>query len=228
MSIRGGLTITVTDPGGATLPGVHVAVSGSTDRSADTSDSGQLNLPGLLAGNYRLRFSGDNVVTYEREVTIRAGQVMDVDISLFAAPKPAPPPPPPPPPAPAPVVEAAPKPPTGPSGQPQSVSVVDLIEKDYVGRQPRRESLLSCSGNTRTTMLQINEPLPTRVYEDADAAYYVLGGEGTVKLNGRDSRIATNAFLSMPRGTSHSFERRGNRPLILLVVLGGEPCETAK
>ncbi len=226
-SARGGLTITVTDPTGATLPRIHVAVSGSTDRAADTNDSGQLNLPGLLAGSYRLRFSGDNVITYEREVTLRGGQIMDLDVALFAAPKPAAPPPPPPV-APAPVVVAAPKPPTGPTGQPQSVSIIDLIEKDYVGRQPRRESLLSCSGNTRTTMLQINEPLPTRVYEEADVAYYVLGGEGTMKMNNRDSRIVTSAFLSVPRGTAHSFERRGNRPLILLVVLGGEPCETAK
>lgn len=219
----------MTNPVGATLPGVHVAVSGSTDRSAETNDSGQLNLPGLLAGNYRLRFSGENVITYEREVTLRGGQILDLDVALFAAPKPAAPPPPPPPaPAPAPVVVATPKPPTGPLGQPQSVSVLDLIEKDYVGRQPRRESLLSCSGNTRTTMVQINEPLPTRVYEEADVAYYVLGGEGTMKLNGLDSRIATSAFLSVPRGMSHSFERRGNRPLILLAVLGGEPCETAK
>ena len=38
----------------------------------------------------------------------------------------------------------------------------------------------------------------------------------------------TNGFLSVPRGASHSFERRGNRPLVLLAVLGGEPCEAAK
>ncbi|HEY6508483.1 MAG TPA: carboxypeptidase regulatory-like domain-containing protein, partial [Vicinamibacterales bacterium] len=202
------------------------AVSGGTDRSADTNDSGQLNLPGLLAGNYRLRFSGDAVITYEREVTLRAGQILDLDIALFAAPKAAPPPPAPAP-APAPVV-AAPKPPTGPVGQLQSVSIVDLLEKELIRKEPRRESLLSCSGNTRTTMVQINEPLPTRVYEDADVSYYVLGGEGTMKMSNRESRIATSAFLSVPRGTAHSFERRGSRPLILLVVLGGEPCETAK
>jgi hypothetical protein len=117
---------------------------------------------------------------------------------------------------------------TGPTGQPQSLSVPDLLEKEFVGKQPRRESLLSCSGNTRTTMLQINEPLPERRYADGDIVYYVIGGEGTLKQNGRDSRLGTNTFLSVPRGTSHSFERRGNRPLILLAVLGGEACEQAK
>jgi hypothetical protein len=223
-SARGGMAITVTDQTGATIPGVHVTIFGATDRNADTNASGQLNLPGMQAGSYRLRFAGEKVITYEREVTVTAGRVADVDVMLNPAPKP--PPPPPPPPAPAPV--EVPKAVTGPTGQPQSLSIPDLLEKDFVGKQPRRESLLSCSGTTRTTMLQINEPLPERRYADGDIVYYVLGGEGTLKQNGRDSRIATNTFMSVPRGTSHSFERRGNRPLILLAVLGGEACEQAK
>jgi len=223
-SARGGMAITVTDQVGATISGVHVTVFGATDRNGETNASGQLNLPGMLAGNYRLRFASEKVITYEREVTVVAGRVTDVDIALNPAPKPSAPPPPPP--APAPV--EAPKAPAGPTGQPQSVSVPDLLEKEFVGKQPRRESLLSCSGNIRTTMLQINEPLPERRYADGDIVYYVVGGEGTLKQNGRDSRVNTNTFLSVPRGTSHSFERRGNRPLILLAVLGGEACEQAK
>jgi mannose-6-phosphate isomerase-like protein (cupin superfamily) len=219
------MAITVTDQTGATIPGVHVTVFGATDRSGDTNASGQLNLPGMLAGSYRLRFASERVITYEREVTVAPGRVADVDVALNPAPKP---PPPPPPPAPAPTPVEAPRAATGPTGQPQSFSIPDLLEKDFVGKQPRRESLLSCSGSTRTTMLQINEPLPERRYADGDIVYYVLGGEGTLKQNGRDSRIVTNTFLSVPRGTSHSFERRGNRPLILLAVLGGEACESAK
>jgi len=219
------MAITVTTPAGSTLPGIDVTVTGMTDRNGTTNDSGQLNFPGLQIGNYRLRFSGDGVITLERDVTVVRGQVLQVDVALNAAPKP---PPPPPAPAPAPVVAAPPKTVAGPTGQPQSMSIVELLEKDFVGRNPRRESLLSCSGTTRTTMLQVNDPLPERMYADADVVYYVLGGEGTMRLNGKDSRIATNGFLSVPRGASHSFERRGNRPLVLLVVLGGEPCESAK
>lgn len=77
-------------------------------------------------------------------------------------------------------------------------------------------------------MLQLNEPLPERMYESADAVYYVVGGEGNARVSGRESRLNTNAFLSVPRGTPHAFERRGNRPFILLAVLSGEPCETAR
>ena len=76
--------------------------------------------------------------------------------------------------------------------------------------------------------MQLNEPMPQRLYEDADVVYYVLGGEGSVSLDGKNARITTNGFISVPRGTAHSFEKRGNRPLMLLAVLGGEPCERPK
>jgi mannose-6-phosphate isomerase-like protein (cupin superfamily) len=66
------------------------------------------------------------------------------------------------------------------------------------------------------------------LYENADTAYYVIGGQGTAKIGGRETPIDTNGFISVPRGTVHSFTRRGNRPLILLAVLSGEPCEQAK
>jgi mannose-6-phosphate isomerase-like protein (cupin superfamily) len=223
---RGGMAITVTTPAGATLPGISVSVTGATERAGTTNESGQLNFPGLQIGNYRLRFSGESVITLERDVTLQRGQVLDIDVAMNPAPKP--PPPPPPAPVAAPAVVAAPKPVTGPIGQPQSVSVVEVLEKEFVGRSPRRETLLSCSGTTRTTMLQVNEPLPERMYQQADVVYYVLGGEGTMKLDGKDIRITTNGFVSVPRGASHSFARRGNRPLVLLAVLGGEPCEMAK
>jgi hypothetical protein len=152
---------------------------------------------------------------------------MDVDVTLNAAPEVAAAPPPAvqaeepaaPPPSPAAV---------GPTGEPQTVSVPDLLERNFVGTQPRRETMLACSGNTRTTMIQLNMPLPDRLYAGADAAYYVIGGEGSVRIAGRETKLATNGFVSVPRGTTHSFARTGRRPLILFAVLSGEPCEEAK
>ena len=225
VSARSGVAMTVTDPGGAGLAGVRVTVLGATERTSDTSSGGQVNFPGLQAGTYRVRFSGEEVITFEREVTLRAGQVTEIDVTLNPAPPkpvvaPPPPPPPPPPPAPAAIV--------GPTGEPLTVVVPDLLEQTFVGNQPRRETLLSCSGNTRTTMIQLNTPLPDRLYDAADALYYVIGGEGTVRLGGREVALATNAYISVPRRTVHSFARSGRRPLILLAVLNGEPCEAAK
>jgi hypothetical protein len=217
------MAITVTDPKGATLRDISVSLTGTTTRSGETDGSGNLNFTGLMAGTYRLRFDGDNVISFEREVTLRAGQVVDVDVSLNPAPEP-PPAPAPPPPDPAPAAALG----AGPKGQPQTIAIPDWLEKEFVGREPRRESILACSGTERTTILQLNEPMPQRLYDQADVVYYVLGGEGNVSLDGRSSRVATNALVSVPRGTAHSFEKRGNRPLMLLAVLGGEPCEQAK
>jgi len=222
-STRGGMAITVTDPGGVTLSGIQVSVTGATTRNGETNASGNLSVTGLMAGTYRLRFDGEKWISFEREVTLRAGQIADVDVALNPAPEP--PPPPPPPPAPAPVATSA---AVGPKGQVQTISIPDWLDKEFVGREPRRETILSCSGNERTTMLQLNEPMPQRLYEQADVVYYVVAGEGTVTVDGKASRIPTSAFISVPRGTAHSFERRGNRPLMLLAVLGGEPCERAK
>src|SRR5205823_9656071 len=142
------------------------------------------------------------------------------DVTLNAAPPPPAPPPPPPPPV------AASN--TGPVGAPQMAAVPDVLGREFIGKMPRRETLLSCSGTERTTMIQLNDPLPDRLYDNADVAYYVIGGQGTAKVAGHETMIDTNAFVSVPRGTVHSFARRGNRPLILLAVLSGEPCEQAK
>lgn len=74
-------------------------------------------------------------------------------------------------------------------------------------------------------MIQLNEQQPERLYENADSVYYVLGGEGSIRLNGRESALLTGGFALVPRGASHGFIRKGRRPLILLGVISGEPCE---
>jgi hypothetical protein len=221
---RGAVALTVTNTRGMTLPGIQIELVGPVTRMGETNPSGQLNFTALAAGTYRARFSGDGVITFEKEIVLRGGQTADVDVTLNPAPPPPPPPPAPePPPAPAPAA-----PPVGPAGDPLALPIPELLEKDFVGNQPRRETLLSCSGNTRTTMIQLNMPLPARLYDTADAAYYVIGGEGTVTMAGREMKLQTNAFVSVPRGTPHSFARAGRRPLILLAVLSGAPCEEAR
>ena len=56
----------------------------------------------------------------------------------------------------------------------------------------------------------------------------VAGGEGAIRINGRDIALANNSFVSVPRGVSHTLTHRGRRPLIMLVELSGEPCEMPK
>jgi mannose-6-phosphate isomerase-like protein (cupin superfamily) len=218
---RTAMVITVTDPKGATLPGVQVEATGNADRSGETDASGQLRFANLRAGTYRMRFSGNGVITFEREVAIRAGQTAEVDVTLNPAPEDSGSEPAPAAPAAEPAVAAA---AVGPPGEPKTQSILTLLEKELIRREPRKETPLGCSGNARTTMIQINEQQPERLYDTTEAIYYVIGGEGTLRLSGRESAITTSDYIQVPRGTSHAFVRKGKRPLIVLSVLSGEPC----
>ena len=222
---RSGLAFTVTTPQGATLADVRVELLGVSDRTGETNSSGQVTFPGLQAGTYRVRFSGERVISFEKELTLRAGQIGTFDITLNAA---APPPAPPPPPPPA-EPEEAPAPAVGPAGEPRNLSIVDLIERDLIpNNQPRRDTLVSCSGNTRSTLVQLNQDQPQRLYDTAEVTYYVVAGEGSIKMDGRDIAISAGSFVSIPRGTAHAIGRRGRRPLIMLATLSGTPCEQAR
>jgi mannose-6-phosphate isomerase-like protein (cupin superfamily) len=219
--------MTIVDPKGATIPGVTVDMTGPMPRNAVTDDSGQVNFPGLPPGTYRLRFTGDGVIAFERELTLRGGQIEKLSITLNAATPPAPAPAPEPAPAPPPPAPA--RLPVGPAGTPQVLSMVDLIERDVIsGKQPRKDTLVACSGNTRSMLVQLNEPQATRVYDDAETLYYVIAGEGSINVGGREVGLAAGGYAALPRGAPHSLTRKGRRPLMLLAILSGEPCEAAK
>jgi len=222
---RSGIALTVTDAHGLPIPAVRVTIAGQSDRNGETDGSGQVNFVGMQPGTYRVRFDGDKVISFEREATVRAGQPTVIDVTLNPAlPPPPPPPPPPAPPAPSPVAAAK----VGPPGMPQILSIVDLAEKQLSGNQPRRETLVSCSGNTRTMLVLLNQDQPDRLYEGAETEYYVVAGQGAVRITGRETPLAAGSYVSIPRNTTHGIARRGNRPLILLSTLSGEPCEQAK
>jgi mannose-6-phosphate isomerase-like protein (cupin superfamily) len=214
------MAITVTNPDGGTLEDVHVDVTGPMARMGDTNAAGQVNFPGLPAGTYRLRFSGDTVVTFEREATLRGGQVTAVQVTLTPVePKKE---------AVAPVA-AAPKPASlGPVGSPQWGSLKDLAKRAQQVKPPRREAVLSCSGNSRSILLVLTEDQPQRVYEDAESTYYVLDGEGTVTIGDRPGAVTEGSFVAVPHGMPFSISRRGNDPLVMLWVLSGARCEEAR
>jgi mannose-6-phosphate isomerase-like protein (cupin superfamily) len=216
------MAIMVTDETGKPWGGVRVVISGPTERSGTTDSGGQLRVTGLQAGTYRLRFSSDDVVAFEREVTVRAGQTGDIDVTLTAAP-----PPPPPPAAPAPQEPAEPV--VGPSGRTAATSLTEFLKRNQVGgTEPRRDTLISCSGNTRAMLVQMNQDQPSRSYANAEVTYYVIQGEGVLRVDMREGALTPGTFVSVPRATSHEILRRGKRPLVLIAQVSGEPCEEAK
>ena len=203
------------------VEGVTVHVMGPVDREVQSPASGPTRLDGLRAGTYRVRFTHEKFITFEKEIVWRAGTAApELSITLNAAPAP---PPPPPAPAPAPVVSATPKLP--PPGPPKTVSLPDYIEKNFItNREPQKESLVGCSGVGQALLWQIRDPWNGRQHESADGMLYVVGGDGGLKLGDREFTVSAGAFVVVPRGTSYSLSRKGRNPLIVLAVLAGAPC----
>ena len=213
--------IIVRDVSGTPISGVNVSLPGN--RRVVTGGDGGADVT-LSAGSYRLRFERDGFITLEREVTIRAGQATQVEVSLSAAPPPPePPPPPPPPPAPAP-------PPTRPpvaSGPPVTVSIPAFLEKNFIGRDPLKESILGCTVDATTRLLQLRDPLSAHTHSDLDEILYVVAGEGGVRIGDQVTTIGPGSLSVIPRGISHAVERRGKNPLVVVSTLAGAPCAAA-
>ena len=213
----------ITDAAGTSVEGVTVTVTGPVDREATSPAGGFTRVQGLRAGTYRVRFTQDGFITFERELTWRAGTATpEVSITLNRAASP-PPPPPAPPASVAPPPATAPRVP--PAGTPKTLSLPDFIEKNFIsGRETHKENMVGCSGVGQAVLWQVREPWDGRQHESADAMLYVIGGEGSIKLEGREVAVTAGSFAVVPRGTSYGFTRRGRNPLIVLAVLAGAPC----
>lgn len=211
----------ITDGSGRMVEGATVHVMGPVDREVQSPESGPTRIEGLRAGTYRVRFTHEKFITFEKEITWRAGTAApELSVTLNAAPPPPAPPPPAPTPAP---VAAAPKLP--PPGTPKTVSLPEYIEKNFItGREPQKESLVGCSGVGQALLWQIREPWNGRQHESADGMLYVVGGDGGLKLGDREFTMSAGAFIVVPRGTTYSLSRKGRNPLIVLAVLAGAPC----
>jgi hypothetical protein len=223
-------TIVVRDVSGTPISGVTIAISGGAMRDVTTDAHGVATVS-LRDGSYRLRLEHEGFIAFEREVTIRNGLPTEVGIALNRAPAPAPPPPapapPPPPPAPAPA--PAPAPVTlGPAGPPTTVAIPTFLDKNFIGREPLKESILGCMPAATTRLLQLKEPLAAHTHANVDEVLYVVAGDGAVKITTGDAVvIGPGSMMTIPRGTQHAVEKRGRNPLILLSVLAGAPCPTA-
>lgn len=213
----------ITDGSGRMVEGVTVTVMGPVDREVKSSASGPTRIEGLRAGTYRVRFTHDQFITFEKEIIWRAGTAApELSITLNAAPTPPPPPPPPP----APVTPAAPTAPQlPPPGSPKAVSIPDFIEKNFIsGREPQKQSLIGCSGVGQALLWQIRDPWNGRQHASADGMIYVVAGEGRIKLGEREFTVSSGAFAVVPRGTTYNLSRSGRNPLMVLAVLAGAPC----
>ncbi|HEX7085948.1 MAG TPA: carboxypeptidase regulatory-like domain-containing protein [Vicinamibacterales bacterium] len=211
------LTATVTDGGGLPLQGVQVTVTGPLEREGTTLPNGVVRFLNMRAGQYRLRFAYEKFVLLERDVTIRAGAPLAIDVMLTRAPEPEAPPEPEKP-------AEAPKE-AAPPGDPNVVELVSFIERNFISsRDQMKRDELGCTASAQTTLLQIREPVPERALPDADEVLYVVAGEGTLRLGNRDVPLSGSTMAVVPRGTVRGLTRSGRNPLIVLSVVSGPAC----
>jgi len=212
------LDLRVTDRSGMLLDNAHVTAEGPSSRDGAT-DHGAVSFKNLTAGTYRLRIERDGYVTLEKDVTVKAGVGNAAEAALTAAP-----PPPPPPPAPTPVVVAAPAP-VLTAGPPSVASIPDLADgTQRLGSDASKETPLGCSGATAARLLQARDVINGKVKPDADETLYLVAGEGTLHLAGKDYVWSAGSFAMVPRGSDYSIGRRGKNPIIVLSTINGPVC----
>jgi hypothetical protein len=214
------VVVKVTDSFGAPLGGVRVMASGPVARSGSTDPNGEVRFSAVRGGIYRLRFESEKTITFEREVTVGAAQPPSFEVSLNPAPPP-PAPPPAPKPDPAPVARSADLPPP----EAKTVGIPDFVERNLItGREPSKSTLVACGANSVTNLIQIREPLKDQSHPGADLLLYVVGGEGQLLLGGQQIALSAGTFSVVPRGSTYTLQRRGNRGLILLSTMTDTPC----
>jgi hypothetical protein len=212
------LTFQVTDALGAPLSDVKVTTQAPVAREGVTGPDGSLRFANVRPGTYRMRFAREGSMTLERDITVRAGESLTIDVSLNAAP-------------PAPKIPETPKPavsePTKalpPGGEPKVVPIPLFLEKNFIGREGRKESPLGCTPTGTATLHQLREAWLNHTHEDSDEWLYVVAGEGTLRIVNADQRITAGTFASIPHSIGHAVLPTGRNPLIVISVLSGPPC----
>jgi gentisate 1,2-dioxygenase len=114
------------------------------------------------------------------------------------------------------------------SGQPVNLSVIEFLERNFIGRDdPLKESVLACTPLETVRLLQMRDPIASHRHADVDEVLYVVAGEGSAHVGEQVVALRAGTMLVVPHATAHSLERRGKNPLMMLSTLAGAPCQEA-
>jgi hypothetical protein len=198
----------VTDRSGTPVASASAKVDGISERAGETDAAGRVVFWNMTPGSYKLRVEHDTFITLEKEFTVRRGQTTTVWAAL------------------SPAGSSRSGTLAGPS-IPRLISIPELAERELIGREPHKESPIGCSGTSDARLIQLREPLLPHVHHQTDEMLYVVAGEATMKMGQAPAQRVTPGWFSIiPRGTVHSIGRTGKSPVILLSMLGGQPCAT--
>lgn len=213
------ITIQVTDSSGAPLSDTSVTtVTGVVSRESVTAEDGSTRMINMRPGTYRLRFEREGSMTLERELTLRAGESLTVDVALTPAPPAVTAPEPTPPPSASPEL--------GPPGDPRVTPVPLFLEKNFIGgREGRKDSMLGCTPTGTATLHQLRESWTAHTHDAAEEWIYVVAGEGTLRIGTADQKLQAGTFSLVPHTMSHALVPQGRNPLIVISVLSGPPCK---
>jgi hypothetical protein len=211
------VNIQVTDAAGLPLANVQVTAQGPVSRDGATVGDGSLRFANMRPGAYRLRFVREGSITLERDVTVRSTEPLLVDVALSAAPvapKPAEPPKPVP-------STTGPEKTLGPPAEPKTTPIPTFLEKNFIGREGRKDSPLGCTTTGAATLVQLREALLNQSHDEADEWIYVVAGEGTLRIGTSDQRLQAGTFALVPHTIAHGLLPGGRNPLIFVSILSG-------
>jgi mannose-6-phosphate isomerase-like protein (cupin superfamily) len=104
------------------------------------------------------------------------------------------------------------------------LSIPQFLEENFVGRAPLKESVLGCTDDTITRLLQLRDSLAEHTHDKLDEILYVVAGEGLIQMGSRQVEVSAGWLSVVPRGVRHKMDRRGRNPLVMLSMLAGAPC----
>lgn len=206
---------------GAPLANTQITTQGPVVREGTTGEDGSLRLTNMRAGTYRLKFEREGSIALERDLSMRAGESLSIDVALSAAPPPPKTPEPEKPVALEPAVKALP-----PPGEATVTSVPLFIERNFIGRDGRKDSALGCTPTSTATLHQLREAWLRHSHDDADEWIYVVAGEGTLRIGSAEQKIQAGTFSLVPHTVSHTLLPQGRNPLIVISVLSGPECKS--
>jgi len=215
------MRISVRDQGRATLAGVHLLLSGAAAGAFTTGAAGTTVIPNLKDGLYRVRCVRAGFITLEREFTVRGGARNAIDVILNAATSPTPPSVKSP--SESTTVVAIP-----PSGPLVAMSIPDFLDRNFIGRESVKESILACTAQETVRLLQMREGIAPHVHDRVDEIIYVVAGEGALRLGKDTVPLRAASLVVVPHGSGHALEHRGRNPLIVVSALAGAACEPGR
>ena len=109
-----------------------------------------------------------------------------------------------------------------------TLSVVDYLDKNLIGREPLKESILACNPLETVRLLQMREGVAQHVHQGGDEVIYVVAGEGIVRIGETPTPVRAGSLVVVTNGLGHALERSGKNPLIVVSTLIGAPCDHAE